>query len=560
MRTGARDPARRAGFKGDGFANTARVAENDRCARRAGVWMKTLLVLLLLLPPCLAARAETEVAVVAPYEAGRGFEPAGALDRLVLATLETRGIVPANPCSDAVFVRRVFLDVTGTLPDPAEIRAFSRDRRPDRRARLIDDLLERDTYVDTWTLKWGDILRIKAEFPIKLWPNGVHVYHRWLHDAIRSNMPYDEFARALLTSSGSNFRVAPVNFYRAVQDRSPSGIAAAVALTFLGERFEAWPEAKRTGFAAFFQHVTYKPTAEWKEEIVIHDPAPTPAFDAVLPNGLPVTIPADTDPRGVFVRWLLAKDNPCFARAIANRVWSWLMGRGIVHEPDDLRPDNPPSNPPLLSYLERELVSADYDLKHLFRLILNSRTYQASPIPQSDHPEAAALFASYPVRRLDAEVLIDALCRLDGKGEDYLSIVPEPFTILPDTQRSIRLADGTITSPFLQMFGRPARDTGLESERDNAPTDAQRLHLLNSTDVYNRIQRSAWLRRLIQSSRRRPLDVIRPIYVGILSRDPTTEEVAIAATYFQGPNRNGRDAAVDLTWALINSKEFLYRH
>ena len=521
--------------------------------------MKRLLPILLLLLAC-PALADEAPAIVHPYEDGAGFEPQNVIDICVLAELERQGIQPANRCSDAVFLRRAYVDVLGVLPNPTEVDAFLKDRRPNKRAALVDRLLERPDFADYLALKWCDLLRIKAEFPIKLWPNGVQAYYRWLADAMRSNMPFDEFARALLTSSGSNFRVAPVNFYRGVQSRTPEGLAAAVALTFMCQRFEAWPTEKQKGMAAFFSRVRYKKTAEWKEEIVHSDPMPEGPVEAVFPDGKKITIPADTDPRFAFTEWLLHEENPYFARAIANRVWSWLLGRGVTHEPDDMRDDNPPSNPALLTCLARELQRSGYDVRQLMKLILTSRTYQGSPIPQSGHPQAAALFSHYLVRRLPAEVLIDALCRFDGRGQNYLSMVPEPFTIMPNKMRSVTLADGTITSPFLEMFGRPARDTGYESERNNEFTDAQLLHLLNSSDVQRRITRSPWLRQIINRARRNPLGAIRPIYKAILARDPTSVELAEAAAYYGGPGRDYRNASHDLAWALVNSKEFLYRH
>ena len=204
-----------------------------------------------------------------------------------------------------------------------------------------------------------------------------------------------------------------------------------------------------------------------------------------------------------------------------NRVWSWLLGRGIIHEPDDIRPDNPPTNPELLAYLERELVASHYDLKHIYRLILNSKTYQLSSIPESDHPEAAANFAYYPLRRLEAEVLIDAICQITGTTEKYSSPIPEPFTFIPEDQRSIALADGSITSSFLEMFGRPPRDTGLESERNNRPTAAQRLHLLNSSHIQRKIEQSAKLRALVAAKREARATPIDRLYLTILSRYPT---------------------------------------
>jgi hypothetical protein len=482
------------------------------------------------------------------------------VDAVVMAALRTKGIEPANLCSDEVFIRRVYLDVNGSLPDPQEVRRFLRDGRPDKRARLIDDLLQRDVFADYWSLKWCDLLRVKAEFPINLWPNAVQAYHRWIHDCLAKNMPYDQFARELLTSSGSNFRVPQVNFYRAIQGREPSSIAAAVALTFMGVRLENWPEAQRSGMEAFFSRVAYKQTAEWKEEIVYLDPAPAEPLNATFPDGRKVQIQPGTDPREVFADWLIAPDNPWFARNIVNRVWAWLLGRGIIHEPDDIRPDNPAIYPELLTLLEKELVSAKYDLRHVYRLILNSRTYQQSSIPRTNRADAEALFACYPVRRLDAEVLVDALCRISGTRENYSSLIPEPFTFIPEEQPSIDLADGSITSQFLEMFGRPARDTGLESERSNQPTDAQRLHLLNSTHVQDKIERGPRLNGLTRTAKGNRDMLIDMIYLNVLSRFPTQDESAVAKAYFQTDGVTAAQAANDVVWALINTKEFLYRH
>ena len=496
-----------------------------------------------------------------PFEGGK-FTAANTIDRLVLRTLREKAIEPANLCSDAVFIRRAHLDVIGTLPEPRRVSEFLLDRRPGKRSRLIDELMKRSEFADYWSQRWGDLLRVKAEFPINLWPNGVQAYSRWIHDAVRDNMPYDRFARELLTSSGSNFRVPQVNFYRAVQGREPSALAGAVALTFMGVRLEQWPRDRRAGMEAFFSRVAYKKTAEWKEEIVYLDPAPAGPLTAVFPDGKTVQIPPDRDPRTVFAAWLVTPKNKWFARNIVNRIWAWLFGRGIIHEPDDIRPDNPAVHPEVLAFLAKELVEADYDLRHIYRLILNSSTYQQCPIPRSGAPEAEALFACYPVRRLDAEVLIDALNWITGSRESYSSVIPEPYTFIPEQERTIELEDGSITSQFLEMFGRPSRDTGMHSERNNKPSEAQRLHLLNSTSIQNKIERSGRLRMLLRASmgnRRRLVDMI---YMTILSRPPTPSERGAAERYYQAQGRGLgiRNGTIDLMWALINTKEFLYRH
>jgi hypothetical protein len=477
-----------------------------------------------------------------------------------MQVLRRKGIQPANLCSDEVFIRRVYLDVNGSLPEPQEVRSFLQNRSPHKRATLINRLLKREEFADYWSLKWCDLLRVKAEFPINLWPNAVQAYHRWIHDCLRDNMPYDKFARELLTSSGSNFRVPQVNFYRAIQGQEPSAIAGAVSLTFMGVRRDQWPEARQAGMEAFFSRVAYKGTAEWKEEIVYLDPAATESLKAVFPDGVAVEIKSGEDPRVVFADWLIAGGNPWFARNIVNRVGAWLMGRGIIHEPDDIRPDNPAVNPRLLAYLEKELVDSDYDLRYIYSLILNSRTYQQSSIPRSSHPDSEAMFACYPVRRLEAEVLVDALGWISGTQESYSSPIPEPFTFIPEENRTIELADGSISSQFLEMFGRPSRDTGMESERNNQPSDAQRLHLLNSSHVQKKIERSKRLNGLIKASKGKRKVLIGMIYLNILSRYPMQKELTAAEKYFETKGTGTRLGANDLAWALINSKEFLYRH
>jgi len=514
----------------------------------------------------LTAPAEAEKALVRPFESWGNRTPASEIDVVVFGRLKQLGIRPARLCSDEVFLRRVYLDVIGTLPTPQETRQFISDESPDKRAALIDRLFERDEFAAYWAMRWCDLLRVKSEFPINLWPNAVQAYHRWIRTSIRSNMPYDRFVREMLTSTGSNFRVPQVNFYRSMQSEQPEAIAQAVALTFMGTRAEKWPKDRLAGMAAFFSKIGYKKTAEWKEEIVFFDSLgmsegvkDRASAEAVFPDGTPASLPTGTDPRQVFTDWLISPDNPWFARNIVNRLWCWLQGRGIIHEPDDVRPDNPPANPELLALIERELIESDYDIQHVMRLILNSKTYQLSSIPRSDHAEAEAQFAYYPLRRLEAEVLIDALCQITGTTEKYVSPIPEPFTYIPEDQRSIALADGSITSSFLEMFGRPPRDTGMQSERNNRPTNAQRLHLLNSSHIEQKIERSEKLRQLI-SSGKTPRESLTRLYLAILSRRPTEEELEAVGAYAKSDGMTPRNVSIDLVWALINSPEFLYRH
>jgi uncharacterized protein DUF1553/uncharacterized protein DUF1549 len=535
----------------------------------------------------IAASAETTSDI---FESPAPPTASTQIDKIVLAKLASLDIKPVR-CSDAVFVRRAYLDVIGTLPTAQEARKFIKDTAKDKRHALIDSLMERSEFADYWSMRWGDILRIKAEFPINLWPNAAQAYHRWVRASIVENKPYDQFAREMITSSGSNFRVGPVNFYRAIQNRTPDAIATAVALTFMGARAESWPEDRLPGMAVFFSQIGYKPTSEWKEENVFWDPlhaaaiagnvapgqaaidpsskpaaasdkaesaAPPGPLSAVFPDGTKIQLPPNQDPREIFADWLITPDNPWFTRAIVNRVWAWIMGRGIVHEPDDICDDNPPASPELLAYLEKELVESKYDLRHLYRLILTSDTYQFSSVPHFNSPEAEANFATYPLRRLDAEILIDSINQITGTTDLYTSAIPEPFTYIPKDLPAIAVADGSITSSFLALFGRSARATGMQNERDNELVPAQWLHMLNSSHIQLKLQRGPKLKALFGSGKK-PDKIVEELYLTILSRFPTPQELKTVIEYVKSSKAKGQ-AALDIAWSLINSTEFLHRH
>lgn len=515
------------------------------------------------------------------FEASAVQAPTNPIDQATFAYWSSIGLRPAPLCSDAVFLRRIYLDLIGTLPTAREVRAFLADHDPQKRTRLVDHLLERPEFAIYWASRWADVLRVKAEFPINLWPNAAQAYHRWIYTAVRDNLPYDQFARTLLLATGSNFRSGPANFYRATQGRDAQALARVVALTFMGTRLERWPEANAAHLGAYFQCVAYKTTGEWKEEIVHVHGIPR------VPEGMPepslpeypwpvfVTAAREQDPRVALADWLIRAENPWFCRSIANRVWAWLLGRGVVHEPDDFRPDNPPRNPQLLASLGDILAGSGYDVKVLIRSIVTSQTYQLSSYPADpDLAAAEASFACYPWRRLGAEVLIDALNQITGTTETYTSAIPEPFTVLPPEHRAIAIPDGSITSAFLETFGRPPRDTGEMRERTSVFTPLQRLHLLNSSHVQNKLRQSPALAALL-GSKRRPTDIITELYLTILSRPPSSEELATVHAYAAGisgtnarpragrPPTGGANASTaffDTAWALINSTEFLFKH
>lgn len=509
--------------------------------------------------------------------AGAAPNPASAkIDRMVLTKLEENGIPPSGLCTDDVFLRRVYIDMIGTIPTPQEARRFLRSNAQNKREALIEELFERPEYADYWAMKWCDLLRVKAEFPSKLWPNAVQAYYRFVRTALCTNMPYDEFARQMLTSSGSNFRAAPVNFYRAMPQREPETTAGIVALTFMGMRTDLWSDEQLQGMAAFFGKIGYKGTAEWKEEIVYFDPSlsytgPDSKEPVVprLPDGTVVELGEYDDPREAFSDWLIG--SRVFADNMVNRIWYWLLGRGIVHEPDDIRPDNPAQNPELLAFLSKELVEHDFDLRHIYRIILNSKTYQRSSIHNAGNLADESGFSRYYIRRLDAEVLIDAICQITGTTESYSSDIPEPFTFIPENQRSITLSDGSITSPFLDLYGRPSRDTGYASERNNTPSAAQKLHLLNSSHIQDKIMKNKKLlgqyvrkpdpaKKKSQTAWREPNEAIELMYLTILSRYPTAKETNEAIRYARESGLNRQEAAVDLVWALLNTKEFIFKH
>lgn len=453
----------------------------------------------------------------------------------------------AAVCSDEVFVRRAMVDLAGATPTVEDVLWFLNDPNPDKRARLIDELLESPAYAGYQALRWCDVLRVKSEFPIKLWPNAVAVYHRWVRSAMLNNMSYDEFARVLLTASGSNFRDPPVNFYRAVQAKEPGALADAVALAFMGVRTVYLPESDQKTLPLFFEQVAYKPTSEWKEEIVYWNRKPASVSQVAMPDGRTVELTADRDPRCDFADWLICPENEWFARAAVNRVWYWLFGTGIVQEPDDFRPDNPPSNPELLDRLAEFFVESGYDFHALYRLILNSKTWQqAAP--------------GYPVCPLAAEVLQDTICRVFGTQVSYQSDVPEPFSYYPKTMRTVELPDGTVTSPFLQTFGRPSRDTGMESDRARTVTEEQRLFFINSTEVNGWIEKSWVLRVLPFDPENRELS-LQYLWLNTLSRYPTQQELDTADSLIdQVPVRYMHEALCDLMWMLVNTKEFSTAH
>ncbi|WP_232767365.1 DUF1553 domain-containing protein [Geminisphaera colitermitum] len=477
------------------------------------------------------------------------------IDDLVNQRLAARAITPSPLCTDAEFLRRACLDLMGALPTAEQARRFLANPAPSaiKRVQLIDWIFEQPAFADYWAMRWGDVLRIKSEFPSNLWPNAVQAYHTWLRAALAANTPFDHITRDLLLTSGSNFRQPPVNFYRALHKRTPAAIAESVALVFMGVRLvPGSPEAE--GFAAFFTDVRYKRTDEWKEEIVyfagnwpvyrnsttkeIVEPrlpsppppaapsaAPTPAYDKRTQN-----------PRKIVADWLTAPDNPWYAANLANRTWAALFGRGITQPVDDVRPDNPPVDPALLALLSRHVVENNYSLRSLLRFIATSDTYQRSSRRNATNRADRDAWSHYMPRRLDAELLADAIGSLTGSYEAFSSRIPEPYAFWPDDFHAVQNPDASVTTGFLETFGRPARDTSYAYERDLNPSMAQALYLLNSKPLNAKIEkRNGGVAALVKQHAADPAALANELYLALLSRYPTPAERARVVEHLAPP-------------------------
>lgn len=497
--------------------------------------------------------------------------PQKTLDALLRENYEKHDLVPVKRVSDELFLRRAMLDVNGRLPRIGEIRKFSADKSRDKRSKLIRRLLDDQRFADMTAMRLADMFRIKSEFPINLWPNAVQNYHRYFRDAVLYNRPWNRVVRELLTASGSNFRVPPANFFRASAERTPEGLAKVTALSLMGFRTSRLPAEELKQFAAFFSRIAFKSTDEWKEEIVYTNPEQV-KLTARTPDGRVFEISSpETDPRTVFAGWLLEKGNPFFARAFVNRVWFWLFGRGLVEPADDLTlppgfweklfsSNDNDGNEKILDFLASEFERSNYDVKKLFALIMDSRAYNADwkTVPEQQET-AEKCFAVYNLRRLEAEVMVDAYSQVLGTHESYSSVIPEPFTFLPHGSPAVTITDGSISSRTLDNFGKPSRDAGTLAERNNLITPSQRLFLMNSNwinNYANRLPGRMFARRRMKDNQR-----IEEIYLTILSRKPTAAEIKKVMAYRKKlPRRQQGMIWPDLVWALINTREFLYHH
>ena len=452
--------------------------------------------------------------------------------------------IASNQCRDEVFLRRAYLTVTGALPTPEECVKFLDSEASNKRELLVDELLDSELALKYTQMRWGDILRIKSEFPSNLWPNGVQAYNRWIYEQLLHNVPYDKMVQKLLLSEGSNFRAPAANFYRGFQTRTPENFYANINLLFLGDR-----DCKDNGHLCFSQ-IKFKSTKEWKEEIIyldIHKEKPWQKIK--LEDGTVLSPKLNGDWREEYVAWLTSPKNRRFAEVMVNRVWYWFFGKGIVHEPDDWREDNKPSNPQLLNELTDYFLANNFDIKLLMKKILLSEQFNSKASPEG----------FYEPQRLPAEVIVDALASTTGIWNTYHSRVPEPFTYYPQNTRSTHLGDATVSSTELELFGKVSRDVSLESQRNNTITSRQLLFLMNSSELEKRIRKSPVLQKLyMQSSSISQLaDAITLL---VLSRRATPQEVKLYEDYMAQNRLPLMELAVDIMWMQLNSNEFLYNH
>ena len=448
--------------------------------------------------------------------------------------------VASERCSDEIFLRRAYLTVTGALPTPSECVDFFEDSNPNKREVLIDRLIKSELGLKYMQMRWGDILRIKSEFPSNLWPNGVQAYNRWIYEQLMNNVPYDKMVRSLLLSSGSNFRAPAANFYRGFQKRSSRNFYDNINLLFLGNR-----ECDDNGNICFSQ-IKFKSTKEWKEEIVYLDiHKKVPYQDIELEDGTMFKLRADSDWREPYVNWLTSDRNRRFAEVMANRMWFWVFGRGIVHEPDNWTEENRPVDPELLNSLTEYFIASKYDMQALLKRILLSEQFNSVDdfVPQ----------------RLPAEVIVDALASVTGVWSTYTSRVPEPFTFYPPRTRATHLGDATVSSSELELFGKVSRDVSLESQRNNGITSRQLLYLMNSSELESRIRRSQILQRIYVNSANIE-QLADSITLLVLSRRATADEVAMYSDYMAKNELPLMEVAIDIMWMQLNSNEFLYNH
>lgn len=497
-----------------------------------------------------------------------GLPPAkNLIDEHVFRKLQGLGIPPSAICDDSTFLRRACNDIAGRLPTGDEARAFLVDTNPNKRVDLVNRLVDSEGYADYFANKWSAILRNKRRNQTDI--QYTYRFHDWIRDAIASNMPYDEFVRNVLVASGDVESHPPVAWYK---EASSSTLQMEdTAQLFLGLRiqcarchhhpFEKWSQQDYYGFEAFFSQVGMKAGPFSQNNIqdrvyhkggVAKSRNPRSGED-VLPTGLggkPLEIPAYEDPRHRLVDWMTAKENPFFAKAMVNRYWKHFMGRGIVDPEDDMRVTNPPSNPELLDGLAQHFIDSGYNMKDLVRTICTSQVYQLSSTPNDYNGTDKLNFSRFYPRRMNAEPLHDAVTALTGVSSNFGGV--------PRGMKAVQLPDTGFNDYFLEVFGRPEAESACECERSSEANLAQSLHLLNSSDVQGKLTSGQGrLNQLAQDKDLQLVDKLVEIYYAAYARPPQPSELKFLMERIE-KRPNQKEALEDVTWAIINSKEFLF--
>lgn len=486
------------------------------------------------------------------------------VDHLVAEKLKKLRISPSGICSDQTFVRRVFLDIVGLPPTVEDYNAFMASTAPDKRGKLIDELLGRKEFSEIWVSKWAEMLQIRTDPAKNVSQKSMFLYYNWLVEKLSKNTPMDEMVQELLGATGGTFKNPATNYYLSSPETLP--LAENVAQVFMGMRiqcaqchnhpFDRWTQNDYYGFAAFFAQIGRKGAEDYREVIFFNaggGEVSHPVGGAVMkPKFLGGDTPdvAGKDRRVVLASWLASPQNPWFAASFANRVWAHFFGTGIVEPVDDFRVSNPATNPELLEALGKRFTESKYDLKTLVRDICNSRTYQRSTERNPSNESDERNFAHANLRRIKAESMLDTISAVTD--------TKDKFQGLPLGARAVQIADGVSSTYFLTTFGRATRETVCSCEVKMEPTLSQALHLLNGDTVNGKIQQGGLIPKLI-ATKKFPEERIIDLYLRCLSRKPTRAELdKLIPALAEGTNQPR--ALEDIFWALLNSREFLFNH
>jgi hypothetical protein len=498
---------------------------------------------------------------------GRLPQPRNFVDEQVFAKLSKLGIPPSPPSDDGMFLRRIYLDLTGKLPTADEARTFLEDKDPAKRDKVIDQLLESSDYADFFANKWSSILRNRRTN--QNYTRGTYAFYQWIRDSIRSDKPYDQFVREIVAASGEITEHPPVAWFRTL--RTTTDQLEDTAQLFLGLRiqcarchhhpFEQWSQRDYYGFEAFFSRVGRKAGVHGlnvnDEPRIFHNRGVAQSTnprtrESLRPTGLggqPLELPADDDPRHALVDWMAEKDNPFFARALVNRYWKHFCGRGIVEPEDDMRITNPPSNPELLDALAKSFFDGGFRIRPLIRTIVQSKTYQLSSEPNEYNLIDRQCFSRYYPKRMNAEVVYDAINHVTANRPNFQN--------LPIGTRAVQLPDAAITNYFLEVFGKPQGASPCECERSTDANLAQILHMMMSREVESKL--SARPIQLLANRDFKDEDRVRELYLWTFSRYPDQEELDFSLGFLRKkPAAEQRQAYEDLLWALLNAKEFSF--